>query len=209
MTVALSVAGRASAATTCTLVVDAATGATLVRVGDRCDERLTPASTFKIALSLIGFDSGILHDADRPAWPYKDEYKVSNNDWKQTTTPRTWLRDSVVWYSQADACRCDQVGACRLVCVTRAYRVAVATRKPGNCLRCYSDDSRASSAQFAVTCAPGSKCRRCFVASRTHGWKRRGGIASPISGFAVCSACSHASATRYALVEDLHRHASV
>jgi beta-lactamase class D len=100
VTIPLSVAGRASAATTCTLVVDAATGATLVRVGDRCDERLTPASTFKIALSLIGFDSGILRDADHPAWPYKDEYKAWNNDWKQTTTPQTWLRDSVVWYSQ-------------------------------------------------------------------------------------------------------------
>jgi beta-lactamase class D len=63
-------------------------------------EGLTPASTFKIALSLIGFDSGILSDADRPAWPYKDEYNTWNDDWKQTTTPRTWLRDSVVWYSQ-------------------------------------------------------------------------------------------------------------
>ena len=100
MTIALTMSDRALAATTCTLVVDVATGATLVRVGDRCDERLTPASTFKIALSLIGFDSGILRDGNHPAWPYKDEYKTWNNDWKQTTTPRTWLRDSVVWYSQ-------------------------------------------------------------------------------------------------------------
>ena len=59
----LFAAGDASAATTCTLVIDAATNATLIRVGDRCDERLTPASTFKIPLSLIGFDSGILVDA--------------------------------------------------------------------------------------------------------------------------------------------------
>ena len=96
----LFAAGDASAATTCTLVIDAATNATLIRVGDRCDERLTPASTFKIPLSLIGFDSGILVDADRPAWPYKQEYQAWNDAWKQTTTPRTWLRDSVVWYSQ-------------------------------------------------------------------------------------------------------------
>ena len=96
----LFAAGDASAATTCTLVIDAATNATLIRVGDRCDERLTPASTFKIPLSLIGFDSGILVDADRPAWPYKQEYQTWNDAWKQTTTPQTWLRDSVVWYSQ-------------------------------------------------------------------------------------------------------------
>ena len=63
--IVLVAAGDAWAATTCTLVIDAATNARLIRVGDRCDERLTPASTFKIPLSLIGFDSGILVDADR------------------------------------------------------------------------------------------------------------------------------------------------
>ena len=98
--IVLVAAGDAWAATTCTLVIDAATNARLIRVGDRCDERLTPASTFKIPLSLIGFDSGILVDADRPAWPYKQEYQTWNDAWKQTTTPRTLLRDSVVWYSQ-------------------------------------------------------------------------------------------------------------
>ncbi|HVQ14880.1 MAG TPA: penicillin-binding transpeptidase domain-containing protein, partial [Vicinamibacterales bacterium] len=72
----LFTADGASAATTCTLIVDAATGATLVRTGNRCDERLTPASTFKIPLSLIGFDSGILTDAARPAWPYQQEYQT-------------------------------------------------------------------------------------------------------------------------------------
>ena len=64
-------AGAASAATTCTLVVDAATSATLIRTGDRCEAPVTPASTFKIPLSLVGFDSGILTDATHPAWPYK------------------------------------------------------------------------------------------------------------------------------------------
>jgi beta-lactamase class D len=93
-------AGAASAATTCTLVVDAATSATLIRTGDRCEAPVTPASTFKIPLSLVGFDSGILTDATHPAWPYKAEYQTWNDDWKRTTTPRTWLRDSVVWYSQ-------------------------------------------------------------------------------------------------------------
>lgn len=98
--IVLGVAGLASAATTCTIVVDASTGATLRQAGERCDERLTPASTFKVPLSLLGFDSGILLDEHRPAWPYKDEYQTWNDAWKQTTTPRTWLRDSVVWYSQ-------------------------------------------------------------------------------------------------------------
>jgi len=96
----LSAASHVSAATTCTLVVDAATNTTLIRTGDRCDERVTPASTFKIPLSLIGFDSGILTDANHPAWPYEQQYQTWNDAWKRTTTPQTWLRDSVVWYSQ-------------------------------------------------------------------------------------------------------------
>jgi beta-lactamase class D len=90
----------AFAAATCTLIVDAATGATQVRIGDRCDERQTPASTFKVPLALIGFDSGILQDADQPAWPYREEYAAWDEVWKRTTTPTTWMRDSVVWYSQ-------------------------------------------------------------------------------------------------------------
>ena len=87
--IVLFAVGDASAATTCTLVIDAATNARLIRVGDRCDERLTPASTFKIPLSLIGFDSGILVGADQPAWPYRQEYQRWNDAWKQATTPQT------------------------------------------------------------------------------------------------------------------------
>jgi beta-lactamase class D len=96
----LFLAEVASARTTCTLIVDADTGVTLVRMGERCDQRLTPASTFKIPLSLMGFDSGILRDANRPAWAYKAGYPAWIDLWKRTTTPQTWLRDSVVWYSQ-------------------------------------------------------------------------------------------------------------
>jgi beta-lactamase class D len=96
----LCTAADALAATTCTLIVDAADGATQVRVGDRCDERLTPASTFKVPLALIGFDSGILQDGNQPAWPYREEYAAWDEGWKRTTTPETWMRDSVVWYSQ-------------------------------------------------------------------------------------------------------------
>jgi beta-lactamase class D len=93
-------AADALAATTCTLIVDAATGATQVRIGDRCDERQTPASTFKVPLALIGFDSGILQDGDLPAWPFREGYADWDPIWKRTTTPTSWMRDSVVWYSQ-------------------------------------------------------------------------------------------------------------
>lgn len=95
-----ALARPAAAAPACTLVIDATTGATLVHAGDRCDARVSPASTFKIPLALMGFDSGILKTADEPAWPYDESYRAWREEWKQTTTPTTWLRDSVVWYSQ-------------------------------------------------------------------------------------------------------------
>ncbi len=84
----------------CTLLVDAATGDVRVKQGEGCDVRNSPASTFKVALSVMGYDSGILQDAHAPAWPYKEEYKAWRESWKQATDPTYWLKESVVWYSQ-------------------------------------------------------------------------------------------------------------
>lgn len=91
---------RAFAAPACTLVVDQTTGRALARSGDACATRSSPASTFKIALSLMGFDAGILQDARAPAWPYHEAYRAWRESWKQTTDPTRWLSESVVWYSQ-------------------------------------------------------------------------------------------------------------
>lgn len=88
----------AARADTCTLVTELDTGRVLKREGD-CERRSSPASTFKVPLSLMGYDAGILEDEDEPAWPYKPEYKSWNKAWKATKNPRSWLKDSVVWYS--------------------------------------------------------------------------------------------------------------
>ena len=88
-----------SAPLDCTLIVDAASGAPVAREG-RCDQRVTPASTFKIAISLMGFDSGVLRDEHTPSMQYKPQYAAWNPSWQQATDPARWLRESVVWYSQ-------------------------------------------------------------------------------------------------------------
>jgi beta-lactamase class D len=93
----------------CTLMVDAASGATLVREGS-CDARVTPASTFKIAISLMGFDSGVLRDEHTPYLPYKASYASSNPSWRRATDPARWLRESVVWYSQQVTSRLGAAG---------------------------------------------------------------------------------------------------
>jgi beta-lactamase class D len=48
----------------CTAVADVATGRVLKQDG-ACNQRVTPASTFKIALSLMGYDSDYLTDEQR------------------------------------------------------------------------------------------------------------------------------------------------
>jgi beta-lactamase class D len=87
------------AAAPCTVLADGASGKILHQEG-RCDQRLTPASTFKVALSLMGYDAGYLTDEHHPALPYVDSYAASDPAWKTTVDPTSWITNSVVWYSQ-------------------------------------------------------------------------------------------------------------
>lgn len=98
----------ASARTICTVVADAANGRPLLLQGE-CSERYTPASSFKIALSLMGFDSGILKDEHTPSWQFQPGYPDWGGEaWRQPTDPSRWIRYSVVWYSQQLAERLGQ-----------------------------------------------------------------------------------------------------
>lgn len=93
-------APSAQARTVCTVLADADSGKILLRDGD-CDTRVTPASTFKIAISLMGFDSGFLKDAHAPLLPYKKGYvDWGGANWEQPTDPARWIKYSVVWFSQ-------------------------------------------------------------------------------------------------------------
>ncbi len=86
--------------TICTIIADARTGAVLHEDGD-CRTRVTPASTFKIPLAVMGYDSGFLSTADAPALPFRQGYADwGGRNWQQTTTPLRWMTYSVVWYSQ-------------------------------------------------------------------------------------------------------------
>ncbi|MGI4846352.1 MAG: class D beta-lactamase [Janthinobacterium lividum] len=95
----LALPGTGQAAIHCTLLVDAGTGKALVREG-QCEQRVTPASTFKVAISLMGYDSGILVDTATPQWPFREGYVDWLPEWRTTTSPAAWMKHSVVWYSQ-------------------------------------------------------------------------------------------------------------
>ncbi len=85
--------------TVCTVVLDAESGRALHRQGP-CDQRFSPASTFKIPLALMGYDAGILEDEHRPQWEGRPESSTNPADTRRID-PTDWERDSIVWYSQA------------------------------------------------------------------------------------------------------------
>jgi len=99
LTGALQCAATQAAGATCTAMADAHSG-TLLKQQGVCEQRVTPASTFKIALSLMGYDSGFLTDEHLPALPFHAGYVDYMPSWKATTDPTTWISNSVVWYSQ-------------------------------------------------------------------------------------------------------------
>ncbi|QPC92667.1 class D beta-lactamase [Mesorhizobium sp. INR15] len=82
----------------CTVIQDAASGKTLYQDGV-CDQRFSPASTFKLPLSLIGYDAGILSDEHTPTWDYKPEFNAVKRDQK-AVDPTIWERDSILWFSR-------------------------------------------------------------------------------------------------------------
>jgi beta-lactamase class D len=91
----------------CTILLDAASARTLLHEG-RCGERVTPASTFKIAISLMGYDSGVLSGEHAPALPFREGYVDWRPSWRAPTDPARWMQESVVWYSQQVVARVGQ-----------------------------------------------------------------------------------------------------
>jgi beta-lactamase class D len=77
----------------------------------RCRERFSPFSTFKIANSLIGLDSGVITDAefvikwDEKKYPAFDRDTLPFSAWWQDQTLRTAFKRSVVWYYRELALR--------------------------------------------------------------------------------------------------------
>jgi beta-lactamase class D len=69
--------------TLCTVIADGGSGKVLQQQGS-CTQRITAASTFKIALSLMGYDAGYLTDEHLPALPFRAGYAdwLPANGWE-------------------------------------------------------------------------------------------------------------------------------
>lgn len=84
----------------CTLIADPVTRTVLHQEGD-CETRVTPASTFKIALAVMAWDAGIITSAQEPKLDFKDGHADwAGATWRQATDPTMWMEYSTVWYSQ-------------------------------------------------------------------------------------------------------------
>jgi beta-lactamase class D/CubicO group peptidase (beta-lactamase class C family) len=116
-TAAFVAAPALQAAEVCTAIADAATGQVLMQRGD-CQREVTPASTFKIPLSLMGYDAGILKDAQTPELPFRQGYVDWRPSWRSATAPAKWMSESVVWYSQQIT---QSLGMARFAAYTRRF----------------------------------------------------------------------------------------
>lgn len=112
-------ASPAAAGHLCTIVADAGSGEILVEKGSGCGDRVTPASTFKIALAVMGYDAGILADAGNPVLPFRTGYPDWGGDaWRRPVGPADWMKHSVVWFSQRIT---ERLGTERLTGYARAF----------------------------------------------------------------------------------------
>ncbi len=82
------------------LLIDGIRDEIVLELGPRINERISPCSTFKIALSLMGFDAEILKDDNKPTWAFQEGYDDFLESWKAPQTPKSWMKYSCIWYSK-------------------------------------------------------------------------------------------------------------
>nr|WP_241773787.1 penicillin-binding transpeptidase domain-containing protein [Rickettsia asembonensis] len=72
----------------------------IIKQEGNCESRYAPCSTFKIVLSLMGYDDGFLIDETHPKLPFKEGYDDYLEVWKQPHMPKDWIKNSCLWYSR-------------------------------------------------------------------------------------------------------------
>lgn len=82
------------------ILIEGNTSRVIQEFGPNIYRRVTPASTFKITLSLIGFDTGILEDEKTPTWNFQEGYDDFLVIWKTPHNPKSWMANSCLWFSK-------------------------------------------------------------------------------------------------------------
>lgn len=82
------------------LLINGVTNDIMVELGPSLNKRMSPCSTFKITLSLMGYDADILKDEKTPIWDFQDGYDDWIVSWRAPQSPQSWMTYSCVWYSK-------------------------------------------------------------------------------------------------------------
>lgn len=82
------------------LLINGMTDEIITESGPNIHKQMSPCSTFKIPLSLIGYDVLVLKDETTPTWDFQEGYDDWLVSWRVSQSPLTWMKCSCVWYSK-------------------------------------------------------------------------------------------------------------
>ena len=82
------------------LLIDGTTNEVITQLGPNINKRVSPSSTFKIPLSLMGYDAGVLKDETNPTWDFQEGYDDWLVSWRAPQSPLSWMKQSCIWYSK-------------------------------------------------------------------------------------------------------------
>ncbi len=81
-------------------LINGVTGEVISELGPNINKQMSPCSTFKITLSLMGYDAEVLVDEANPIWDFQESYDDWLESWRVPQSPLSWMKHSCVWYSK-------------------------------------------------------------------------------------------------------------
>lgn len=82
------------------IMLEGKTEETLIKIGENLNKRISPCATFKIPLSLIGFETQILRKAKGSIWKYQDHYENFLEPKKISQISTSWVQCSSLSFSK-------------------------------------------------------------------------------------------------------------
>ncbi|MBS0627112.1 MAG: class D beta-lactamase [Verrucomicrobia bacterium] len=81
-------------------LINGITDEVITELGPNLNKQISPCSTFKIPLSLMGYDASVLKDETNPVWDFQEGYDDWLISWKTSQSPLSWMKYSCIWYSK-------------------------------------------------------------------------------------------------------------
>lgn len=82
------------------ILINGMTDEIITELGPHIHKQMSPCSTFKIPLSLMGYDATVLKDESNPIWDFQEGYDDWLVSWRAPQSPLSLMKYSCVWYSK-------------------------------------------------------------------------------------------------------------